>query len=55
MLPTVLITEGATAAAILALLPLPIDAALSLLPIIGVALNGTWIRALRHRSRSCDA
>ena len=41
VLPTVLITEGATAAGILALLPLPIDAALSLLPIIGVALNGT--------------
>ena len=41
VLPTVLITEGATAAGILALFPLPIDAALSLLPIIGVALNGT--------------
>jgi FSR family fosmidomycin resistance protein-like MFS transporter len=41
MLPTVLVTEGATAAGILALLPLPIGAALTLLPIIGVALNGT--------------
>ncbi len=41
MLPTVLITEGATAAGIVALLPLPIGAALLLLPIIGVALNGT--------------
>jgi MFS transporter, FSR family, fosmidomycin resistance protein len=41
MLPTVVITEGATAAGILALLPLPIDAALALLPVIGVALNGT--------------
>ncbi len=41
MLPTVLITEGATAAGILALLPLPIGAALALLPVIGVALNGT--------------
>jgi MFS transporter, FSR family, fosmidomycin resistance protein len=41
MLPTVLITEGATAAGIVALLPLPIDAALALLPFIGVALNGT--------------
>jgi MFS family permease len=41
VLPTVLITEGATAAGILALLPLPIGAALALLPIIGVALNGT--------------
>ena len=41
VLPTVLITEGATAVGILALLPLPIGAALALLPIIGVALNGT--------------
>jgi MFS transporter, FSR family, fosmidomycin resistance protein len=41
VLPTVLITEGATAAGILALLPLPIGAALALLPLIGVALNGT--------------
>jgi MFS family permease len=41
MLPPVLITEGATAAGILALLPLPLGAALALLPVIGVALNGT--------------
>jgi MFS family permease len=41
VLPTVLITEGATAVGILALLPLPIGAALALLPVIGVALNGT--------------
>jgi MFS family permease len=41
MLPAVLITEGATAAGILLLLPLPLGAALVLLPIIGVALNGT--------------
>jgi hypothetical protein len=41
MLPTVLITEAATAAGILGLLPLSLGAALSLLPIIGVALNGT--------------
>jgi MFS transporter, FSR family, fosmidomycin resistance protein len=41
ILPSILVTEGATAAGILALLPLPIGAALSLLPIIGVALNGT--------------
>ena len=41
MLPTVLITEGATAAGILGLLPLPLGAALPLLPIIGIALNGT--------------
>jgi MFS family permease len=38
---TVLITEGATAAGILALLPVPLGVALALLPIIGVALNGT--------------
>ena len=41
VLATVLITEGATAVGILALLPLPLGAALVLLPIIGVALNGT--------------
>lgn len=41
VLQTVLITEGATAAGILALLPVPIGVALALLPIIGVALNGT--------------
>ncbi len=38
---TVWLTEGATAAAILALLPLPLEPALLLLPVIGVALNGT--------------
>jgi MFS family permease len=38
---TVWLTEGLTAAGILALLPLPLDAALALLPVIGVALNGT--------------
>jgi MFS transporter, FSR family, fosmidomycin resistance protein len=41
VLPTILITEGATAAGIVALLPLPLGAALALLPAIGVALNGT--------------
>lgn len=41
MLQTVLITEGATAAGILALLPLPTGAALALLPLVGIALNGT--------------
>jgi len=41
VLPTVLLTEGATAAGILALLPLPMGASLAVLPIIGVALNGT--------------
>ncbi len=41
VLTAVLITEGATAAGILALLPVPLGVALALLPIIGVALNGT--------------
>jgi MFS transporter, FSR family, fosmidomycin resistance protein len=41
VLPTVLLTEGATAALIVALLPLPFGPALVLLPMIGVALNGT--------------
>jgi MFS family permease len=41
VLPTVLLTEGATAALIGAILPLPFSPALVLLPIIGVALNGT--------------
>jgi MFS transporter, FSR family, fosmidomycin resistance protein len=41
MLPTVLITEGATAAGILALLPVPTGVALALLPLVGIALNGT--------------
>ena len=38
---TVWLTEGFTAIASVALLPLPLEAALPLLPIIGVALNGT--------------
>jgi predicted MFS family arabinose efflux permease len=38
---TVYLTEGLTTLAILALLPLPLEAALVLLPVIGVALNGT--------------
>ncbi len=38
---TVWLTEGLTAVAIVALLPLPLEAALVLLPVIGVALNGT--------------
>ncbi len=38
---TVWLTEALTAVLIVALLPLPLDAALLLLPIIGVALNGT--------------
>jgi predicted MFS family arabinose efflux permease len=38
---TIWLTEGLTAAGILVLLPLPLDAALMLLPAIGIALNGT--------------
>ena len=41
LLTTVLLTEGLTAAGILALLPLRLEAALVLLPLIGIALNGT--------------
>jgi MFS transporter, FSR family, fosmidomycin resistance protein len=39
--PTVWLTETVTALGIVALLPLPLEAALFLLPVIGVALNGT--------------
>jgi predicted MFS family arabinose efflux permease len=38
---TVWLTEGLTAITILALLPLPLEAGMVLLPVIGVALNGT--------------
>jgi predicted MFS family arabinose efflux permease len=41
VLPTVFITEGGTAVTIMALLPLPLTTAFVLLPVIGVALNGT--------------
>ena len=41
VIPTVYLTEGLTTAGILAILPLPLEAVLVLLPIIGVALNGT--------------
>jgi MFS transporter, FSR family, fosmidomycin resistance protein len=41
VLRTVILTEGGTALGILALLPLPLTAAFFLLPLIGVALNGT--------------
>jgi MFS transporter, FSR family, fosmidomycin resistance protein len=40
-IPTVWLTEGLTAVSIVALLPLPLEPALALLPLIGVALNGT--------------
>jgi MFS family permease len=38
---TVWLTETVTAVGIVALLPLPLEAALILLPVVGVALNGT--------------
>jgi MFS transporter, FSR family, fosmidomycin resistance protein len=38
---TVWLTEAATALGIVALLPLPLHAALMLLPLVGIALNGT--------------
>ena len=38
---TVWLTEAVTAFGIVALLPLPLEAALILLPVVGVALNGT--------------
>jgi MFS family permease len=38
---TVWLTEGSTAVGILALFPLPLEGALLLLPLIGIALNGT--------------
>ena len=41
ILTTVLITEGGTAAAIMALLPLPMTVAFVLMPVVGIALNGT--------------
>ena len=41
VLATVFLTEGITAVGILALLPLSLTGSLALLPIIGVALNGT--------------
>jgi MFS family permease len=41
VIATVFLTEGLTAIAILALLPLSLEPGLLLLPIIGIALNGT--------------
>jgi MFS family permease len=41
VIATVCLTEGLTTVGILALLPLPLEAALVLLPLIGVMLNGT--------------
>lgn len=41
VLPLVVATEGLTAIMLLAALPLPLDALLILLPLLGLALNGT--------------
>jgi MFS family permease len=41
VIATVCLTEGLTTLGILALLPLPLEAAMLTLPVIGVALNGT--------------
>ena len=41
VIATVCLTEGLTTLGILALLPLPLEAALVVLPVIGVMLNGT--------------
>jgi MFS family permease len=41
VLRTVILTEGGTALGIVAMLPLPLAATFFLLPLIGVALNGT--------------
>jgi len=41
VIATVWLTETVTAIGIVALLPLPLEAALILLPVVGVALNGT--------------
>jgi FSR family fosmidomycin resistance protein-like MFS transporter len=41
VIATVCLTEGLTTLGILALLPLPLEAGLLILPVIGIALNGT--------------
>jgi len=41
VLATVILTEGLTAAGVLALLPMPLELAFVLLPVIGIGLNGT--------------
>jgi MFS family permease len=41
VIATVCLTEGLTTLGILALLPLPLEAALVILPVIGIMLNGT--------------
>jgi MFS family permease len=41
VIPTVFLTEGLTTALILAMLPLPLEAGLVLLPLLGIGLNGT--------------
>jgi len=41
VIATVCLTEGLTTVLVLAILPLPLEAALIVLPVIGIALNGT--------------
>jgi MFS transporter, FSR family, fosmidomycin resistance protein len=41
VLATVILTESLTAAGVLALLPMPLDLAFVLLPVLGIGLNGT--------------
>ncbi|MDH4247423.1 MAG: MFS transporter [Deltaproteobacteria bacterium] len=41
VLPTVVLTEILTALGILALIPLPLEAGLAVLPMVGIVLNGT--------------
>jgi MFS family permease len=41
VITTVCLTEGLTTVGIFALLPLPLEASLVLLPVIGIMLNGT--------------
>jgi predicted MFS family arabinose efflux permease len=41
VIATVVLTEALTLTLILALLPLPLEAAMAILPVLGVALNGT--------------
>lgn len=41
VLTTVILTEGSTAAGMVALLALPLDVVLIMLPLVGIALNGT--------------
>ncbi len=52
---TVLLTEGATVALILGPMALPLAPALALLPLVGIALNGTSSALWSTRSARCSA